>query len=361
MNISQEAVYKIKINDSLKGLIFEGDKVMIPKICENRVWEVNLSKDIIYFFENCELKNIIPIAYQSPPGKWYQTPTGYYRLGVKRKKHTSSLFPVRMDYAVQLYEDYFIHEIPYYLNGQRVSSTFSGGCIRLESDDAEKFFNLAKSGDLVISYLDLDNLNLKKNFFLPVDPKNFYIRQRFNNPLRTSWLYGGDISRLRYDYIQHAGLDLAPHPLAQDLNVYNIYNGQIVKIVVNGQEDHGLGNTVIVKHIIDGNEIYSLYGHLETIDQNLKEGDNIKAGQIIGKVGATGYGCNYWRIGEDGCDRSNKLDVHLHWEIKTKPVLESPKEAKCFVNNKENVCYGYTPENPTDYGYFDPFEVITYN
>ncbi|GIW66525.1 MAG: hypothetical protein KatS3mg095_0423 [Candidatus Parcubacteria bacterium] len=356
------AVYQFKVDnnyDDIDNLAFQESKKIFPKICENRTWEINLSKNLIYFFQNCQLKTIIPIAYQSPPDKWYQTPTGYFRLGVKREKHISSLFPVRMDYAVQLYEDYFIHEIPYYLNGQIVSSTFSGGCIRLGSEEAKKFFSLSKTGDLIVSYLDLDGLKIKKDFVFPVNKKEFYIRQRFNNPLRTSWFFSGNLDNLRYDYLQHAGLDLAPSILAKDLNVRNIYDGKVVKIVFNGRGDHGLGNTVIVKHLINEKEIYSLYGHLHSINPILKEGDFIKAGQIIGQVGATGYGCNYWRIGKDGCRSEEKLDVHLHWEIKTKPVLESPEEARCFVNNKENSCYGYTPENPSNYGYFNPLEIVT--
>lgn len=354
----RETVFQVKFNSTLDDLTILEDENITPKICESRIWEIDLKKNFIYFFENCQLKESIPIAYQSPEGKWYQTPTGYFRLGIKREKHISSLFPVRMDYAVQLYEDYFIHEIPYYLNGQRVSSTFSGGCIRLESKEAKKFFSLAKTGDLVISYLSLDTIKIKKNFVFPVKQNDFYIRQRFNNPFRTSWLFSGDLKNLRYDYIQHAGIDLSPKSLLKDLNVYNIYDGQIVKIVLNGQGDHGLGNTVIIKHFIGEEEIYSLYGHLQSVNKDLKEGDVIKAGQVIGKVGATGYGCNYWRIGDDGCEAKGKLDIHLHWEIKTKPVLESPKEAKCFLNNRENNCYGYVPENPTDYGYFNPLEII---
>jgi len=394
-----------------------------PKIYEDRVWEVNLSKNQIYFFENGKLKEIIPIAYQAPEGVWYQTPTGYFRVGIKKEKHISSIFPVYMNYAVQMYEDFFIHEIPYYLDGERVSSDFTGGCIRLWPKFARKFFELAKPGDLIISYKDLDDFEVKEDFVFPVNKNEFYVRQRFNNPLRTSWFSGPDRS---IDYLQHSGVDLAPNPDAKDLNVYNIYDGKVVKIVRNGEEDHGLGNVVIVEYLLpelndriestritrpnnlheyqpndniysndnrikrfgpdsgkvfgqySGNEnifgqnsgnlfgqdsgryktFYSLYAHLSEINPKLKEGDFIKKGEIIGKVGATGYGCNYWRIGEDGCDKNSKLDVHLHFEIKEKPFLESPKPAKCFFKNRLMNCYGYVPHNPTNYGYFEPLKFL---
>lgn len=325
-----------------------------PKIFEPRVWEINLSKNKIYFFENGKLKKIIPLAYQAPEGVWYQTPTGYFRVGVKKEKHISSIFPVYMNYAVQMYEDFFIHEIPYYLNGERVSSDFTGGCIRLGSRQAREFFRLAKKGDLIISYKDLDNFQVKEDFIFPVNKNDFYIRQRFNNPLRVSWNYSKD---RELDYYQHAGVDLAPYPDAQDLNVYNIYHGKVVKIVFNGKDDHGMGNTVIIEHQKDGLTFYSLYAHLENIS-NIKEGEFVEKGKILGKVGATGYGCSFWKVGKDGCNEKAKLDIHLHFEIKKKPVLDSPKEVKCFFSNFYTKCYGYVPDNPQNYGYYDPLRFL---
>jgi murein DD-endopeptidase MepM/ murein hydrolase activator NlpD len=383
-NLAKEKIFIFNNNFNIN--LKSKDKNLKPKIFEVRVWEINLSKNQIYFFENGKVKEIIPFAYQAPEGVWYQTPTGYFRVGIKKERHISSIFPVYMNYAVQMYEDFFIHEIPYYLNGERVSSDFTGGCIRLWPKFAKEFFEKVKPGDLIISYKDLEDFEVKENFVFPVNKNEFYVRQRFNNPLRNSWLREPDRS---IDYIQHAGVDLAPNPDAQDLNVYNIYDGKVVKIVRNGEDDHGLGNVVIVEHSFkhpdinrmtypDENRIsvqnpgdlsgehpgntlsvYSLYAHLSEINQKLKEGDFIKKGEIIGKVGATGYGCNYWRIGEDGCDKNSKLDIHLHFEIKEKPVLESPKPAKCFLNGNWKNCYGYVPHNPTNYGYIDALKFLS--
>jgi len=361
----KKSLYIFKYQNSLfASQIFLKNKENFPKVCEPRVWQINLSKNLIYFYENCKLKKIIPINYQSPPDVWYQTPTGYFRIGVKREKHISSLFPVYMNYAVQFYEDFFIHEIPYHLNGQRVRRTFTGGCLRLETNNAKEVFNLAKKGDLVISYLDLDDFEVKENFTFPVNKDQFYIRQRFNNPLRTRWFALED---RKIDYIQHAGIDLSPEIFATDLNVYNIYDGKVVKIVKNGENDHGLGNTVIVEHeIVDDKnsfkksfKVYSLYAHLSVMNNSLKENKFLKKGEVIGKVGATGYGCNFWRIGLDDCDSSLKLDIHLHFEIKQKPVLDSPKKAECFINGSFRTCYGYTPEKPTLYGYLDPLKFLS--
>ncbi|MCS7200781.1 MAG: peptidoglycan DD-metalloendopeptidase family protein [Patescibacteria group bacterium] len=356
LNFNGWRVYQFKKNSELK--ISNMEKLILPKVCEDRVWEINLSKNIIYFFENCELKSMMKIAHQSRPGKWYQTPTGYFRLGTKRERHVSSYFNVRMDYAVQLYEDYFIHENPRFLNGRYVTRNFSAGCLSLETDYAKKFYSLAKTGDLVISYLDLDHIQLNDGFFFPVNRQQFYVKQRFNNPLRTRWLYVGNKDNLTYDFIQHSGVDLAPNPNVQDLNVYSIYDGKIARIIKNGQNDYGMGNTVIIEHQINNRAIYSLYAHLSSIRSDLKEGNVIKGGEVVGRVGATGFGCDYWRIERDGCQEKDKLDIHLHWEIKTKPVLSSPKPAQCFINGKQDKCYGYTPDDPINYGYFNPLDIL---
>jgi murein DD-endopeptidase MepM/ murein hydrolase activator NlpD len=412
-----------------KGTLVETKE--IPKVNEKRVFEVNLSENRIDFYENGRLKESFKIAYQSKEGVWYQTPTGYFRIGIKKERHLSSIFPVYMDNAVQFYEDFFIHGIPYYENGQKVSSQFSGGCIRLEDDDAKRFYDLAQKDDLVIIFLTLDNFKVNPKFSFPVNKDEYWIRQRFNSPLRAR--YTGSKNR-KIDYVQHAGIDLAPNPDAKDFNVYSIYDGKIVKIVKNGNEDHGLGNVIIIEHNINESRInthelstnesriknelnknkfetnsmqfasnsydiardqsvntnprsslpdrqagvvypnnismnprsnprssvvYSLYAHLEKIREDLKEGDYVKKGEKIGEIGATGYGCNYWRIGEDGCDKLSRLDKHLHFEIKILPKLESPIEAKCFINGSYKPCYGYVPDNPEKYGYLNPLKFLS--
>ena len=65
------------------------------------------------------------------------------------------------------------------------------------------------------------------------------------------------------------------------------------------------GNTVVVDH---GWGLQTLYGHLSTIE--VKEGDEVKKGQPLGKSGATGLA----------------LGDHLHFEVLMQGVSVTPVE-----------------------------------
>jgi hypothetical protein len=41
------------------------------------------------------------------------------------------------------------------------------------------------------------------------------------------------------------------------------------------------------------------------------------------------------------------------------PKLESPIEAKCFINGSYKPCYGYVPDNPEKYGYLNPLKFLS--
>ena len=336
-----------------------------PNLSESRGIIIDLTHNKAVLYDNWKVIKILPVAYQAKEGKWFETPTGYFKIGVKKEHHISSFAPVQMDYSVQVYEDFFMHAIPYDMNGTRVTSAFSGGCLRFEDNDAKEIFDFAQTGDQVIILKTFDNLESKPEFHMPIDIANYWIRQRFNNPYRQFWNHQGDINQIKLDYYQHTGVDFAPNKDATNLSAYAIYDGTVAKIQPNILgEEHGLGNTVILKHIINGETLYSLYGHLDSISPLLKEGDEVRSGDVIGTIGNTGYGCqNYWKIGDDSCNPPTDKtlnDTHLHFEIKKSPVLGNP-DGGLACQNKDNsvrLCYGYTPNDPTQYGYLNPMDIL---
>lgn len=96
----------------------------------------------------------------------------------------------------------------------------------------------------------------------------------------------------------HSGLDI---PAATGTPVYATQNGRIALA-----EPHYLsGNTVVIDH---GLGLYSCYFHLSAI--NVKQGDDVSAGALIGRVGATG------RV----------TGPHLHWGLVVNEAKVNPLE-----------------------------------
>jgi murein DD-endopeptidase MepM/ murein hydrolase activator NlpD len=90
-----------------------------------------------------------------------------------------------------------------------------------------------------------------------------------------------------------------------------VADGQVVKTVSNGEDDDGLGNTVILKHLNeDGSTIYSMYSHLDSIA--VREEGCLEKGGHVGNMGGSGYG------------DPSYYDKHLHFEMKTGAVLRNP-------------------------------------
>ena len=55
-----------------------------------------------------------------------------------------------MPYSVHLFGNYFIHGVPYYPSGEKVSSAYSGGCIRLADDNAKVVYDFINRGTPII-------------------------------------------------------------------------------------------------------------------------------------------------------------------------------------------------------------------
>jgi len=103
----------------------------------------------------------------------------------------------------------------------------------------------------------------------------------------------------------HSGVDF---PAATGTAVHAAQAGRVVL----AQELFFSGNTVVVDH---GLGIYTFYGHLSAID--VKAGDEVQSGQVLGKVGATG------RV----------TGPHLHWGLTVERARVNPLQLVSLLQN----------------------------
>ncbi len=82
-------------------------------------------------------------------------------------------------------------------------------------------------------------------------------------------------------------------------------------------ESQFLGNYIVIKHA--ENE-YSLIAHLQQYSIIVNEGQNVKYGDIIGKVGNSG----------------NSTEPHIHFQVMNDKNIEACTSLKIrFLNNRE--------------------------
>jgi len=128
-----------------------GESVEINKarIVEGKYIDIDLSKMILTVFDNGRIIDICEVAAAGNPWSW-PTPKGSFSVLHKEENHFSRKSYVWMPWSLHFYGDYYIHEIPYWPNGQRITSKYSGGCIRLPAGSAKLVYNLVEIGTPVL-------------------------------------------------------------------------------------------------------------------------------------------------------------------------------------------------------------------
>lgn len=96
----------------------------------------------------------LPVLSKGRPGTYFETIGGIHYSSWKTKLHFSSIGHVYMPYSIHVFGNYFIHGIPYYPEGEQVSSTYSGGCIRLSDENAKIVYDFVSKGTPIIITLD---------------------------------------------------------------------------------------------------------------------------------------------------------------------------------------------------------------
>ena len=108
--------------------------------------EVDLRKMILRLYESGKVIKEMPVLTKGREGSWWETPTGIYKTLAKTVNHFSSIGNVWMPYSIQFYGNFFIHGWPYYPDGTPVAASYSGGCVRLSTEDAKNVFQFATIG-----------------------------------------------------------------------------------------------------------------------------------------------------------------------------------------------------------------------
>lgn len=114
--------------------------------------EADLSQMKVRFYQDGAAQQEIPILTKGREGSWWETPAGLYRIETKEKDHFSSFGRVHQPYSMEFQGNFFIHGWPYYSDGTPVATTYSGGCIRLSTENAKTLFGLVKVGTPVLVY-----------------------------------------------------------------------------------------------------------------------------------------------------------------------------------------------------------------
>ncbi len=110
----------------------------------------DLTQMKLVIYEGKEPLLEVPILTKGKDGSWWETPAGIYKIEGKSEFHSSSFAPVDTPYNMQFQGNFLIHGWPKYKNGTPVTSQFSGGCIRLSDEDAQKVYVLVPVGTPVI-------------------------------------------------------------------------------------------------------------------------------------------------------------------------------------------------------------------
>lgn len=105
--------------------------------------DVDLSSMRISLYKEGRLLKSFPVISKGREGSWWETPTGNYKILTKEQDHFSSIGNVWMPWSMQFYGNFFIHGWPYHEDGTPVPKSYSGGCVRLNTADAEEVYNFA--------------------------------------------------------------------------------------------------------------------------------------------------------------------------------------------------------------------------
>ncbi len=117
---------------------------------DGRALVANLAEMKLHLFEDGEIVRSYDIRSRGRPGTAWETPPGAYEVKAKEAEHYSSIGGVWMPFSMQFQGNFFIHGWPYYSGGTPVAEGYSGGCIRMSTDEMAEIYEFADEGTPVI-------------------------------------------------------------------------------------------------------------------------------------------------------------------------------------------------------------------
>ena len=115
--------------------------------------EADLSKMKLKIYNNDSLeKEYNIVAKGSKKSGYYETPTGEFEISYKEELAFSKETKTWVPWVMRFKGDFYIHGIPRYLNGKEVKTPYSGGCIRLNNEDAQNLYKETEIGTRIKIY-----------------------------------------------------------------------------------------------------------------------------------------------------------------------------------------------------------------
>lgn len=124
--------------------------------------------------------------------------------------------------------------------------------------------------------------------------KNYYDYKGQEDEQKNSIIYHENT------YLQNTGIDYVQNEVFE---VISILDGEVIEV---GDKEL-LGKSITIRH---NNEIISVYQSLSEV--NVKKGDKVTAGQVIGKSGT--------------CQLNKDLGNHLHFELTVNGAIVDPED-----------------------------------
>ena len=165
----------------------------------------------------------------------------------------------------------------------------------------------------------LDRNILKENYGKKVQ-KVIWIDPNAENmilPLKGSYVitseYGTRVHPITGEVKTHSGLDIVG---AHHGNILAVASGEVTYAGVQS----GYGNCVEIKHIVNGETIYSFYAHLSKID--VAVGQAVEQGEVIGLEGGA----------KDDPNHGTSTGHHLHFELRSNTGSGNSIDPNKYIN-----------------------------